>query len=259
MNQNRSWPGVPNRYSSRWLPKVIRPKSIATVVTRLFSTPARSSNPVLTEVRSSSVHSGRTSLIAPTRVVLPAPNPPATMILNTASGGPVPSSESAESMQHLLEQIGARPFAGLLAHDRQTALEEEVGKQHPDHAERQRGVGCDIGHGGRLAAQGQDPAVLGAETSSVVGAQAGAGGDHDRDQVEDLAGGRLGPATGQRVGANDRPGIPVDPLVVARVHGAVNLPGCGSSGTWAVPPDAARHVSPAWPFHTRPARRRHRR
>src|SRR5215472_1016351 len=144
MNQNRSWPGVPNRYSSRWLPKVIRPKSIATVVACLSSTPARSSWPVLAVVSSSSVHSGRTSLIALTRVVLPAPNPPATTILNTARA----SSESAEPMQHLLEQVGAWSFAsGLLAHDREPALNEEVGQQHPDHAERQPGVGGDVGNG----------------------------------------------------------------------------------------------------------------
>src|SRR5580700_4401679 len=128
MNQKRSWPGVPNRYSSRWLPKVIRPKSIATVVTRLFSTPARSSNPVLTEVSSSSVHSGRTSLIAPTRVVLPAPNPPATTILKTASGLPLPSSEGTEPIQHLLKQVGAGPFARVLAHDREPTLDEEIGE-----------------------------------------------------------------------------------------------------------------------------------
>ena len=55
-------------------------------------------------------------------------------------------------MQHLLKQIGAWPFAGvLLAHDREPASDKEVGQQHPDHAEWERGVGCDIGHGGRRA------------------------------------------------------------------------------------------------------------
>src|SRR5260370_3546433 len=255
MNQKRSWPGVPNRYSSRWLPKVIRPKSIATVVARLFSTPARSSNAVLTEVSSSSVHSGRTSLIAPTRVVLPAPNPPAMMILKMASGRSVPLSEGAEPMQHLLQQVGAGPFPGVpLPHDRQPALDEEVGEQHPDHTERQRGVGGHVGHGNRLPAQGQDLPVLGAEAGQVGGA-AGRG-DQDRDQVQHLAGGRLGPAAGQRVGANDRAGIPVHPLAAARVHGAVNPPGCGWYGTWAAPPDAARPVSPASPSRRRPGPRR---
>ena len=41
---------------------VIRPKSIATVVVRFASTPEVSSTPMLSSVRYSSVHSGRTSL-----------------------------------------------------------------------------------------------------------------------------------------------------------------------------------------------------
>jgi len=59
---------------------VIRPKSIATVVVCLCSTPDRSSTPTLSSVRYSSVRSGRISLTEPTRVVLPTPKPPATRI-----------------------------------------------------------------------------------------------------------------------------------------------------------------------------------
>src|SRR5262249_36707540 len=51
MNQKRSWPGVPNRYSTRWVPMVSRPKSIATVVVVLLPTPVRSSGPTLPRVR----------------------------------------------------------------------------------------------------------------------------------------------------------------------------------------------------------------
>src|ERR1035438_8848800 len=112
MNQKRSWPGVPKRYSTRRLPMVIRPKSIATVVVVLLSTPLRSSWLALALVRASSVLSGRTSLIAPTNVVLPAPNPPAMRILNAASGRSGVLSEGAEPMQYLLKQIGAGLFAG---------------------------------------------------------------------------------------------------------------------------------------------------
>jgi hypothetical protein len=109
MNQKRSWPGVPNRYNTRWAPMVSRPKSIATVVVVFLPTPVRSSVPTLARVRASSVRSGRTSLIAPTSVVLPAPKPPAIKILNGARGmSPEPSedpgpSEGAEPMQDLLQ------------------------------------------------------------------------------------------------------------------------------------------------------------
>ncbi len=85
MNQKRSWPGVPKRYSTWLLSSVMRPKSMATVVVVLDSTPSRLSVAALTEVSSSSVLSGSISLTAPTRVVLPTPKPPATRIL-TAVG-----------------------------------------------------------------------------------------------------------------------------------------------------------------------------
>src|SRR5215469_15050887 len=169
MNQKRSWPGVPNRYSTRCLPKVIRPKSIATVVVVLAPTPLRSSCPTLALVRASSVCNGRTSLIAPTSVVLPAPNPPATRILNTASGPPAPS-EGAEPMQYLPEQLGTGPLiGGLMWQHGDPALNDEIGEQDADHAQRQRGVGRYVGHRGRCLAHAHDLAVLGTEGHQVVG------------------------------------------------------------------------------------------
>jgi hypothetical protein len=74
---------------------VIRPKSSATVVVVLPGTPRRSSWLALALESLSSVSSGRTSLIALTSVVFPAPNPPATRILCAASGGPSVPSEGA--------------------------------------------------------------------------------------------------------------------------------------------------------------------
>ena len=64
---------------------VIRPKSIATVVVVLPSTPEMSSVPTPASVSTSSVCSGRISLTAPTSVVLPTPKPPAMRIFS-ASG-----------------------------------------------------------------------------------------------------------------------------------------------------------------------------
>lgn len=65
----------------------MRPKSIATVVSTLFSMPSRLSVAALTVVSSSSVLSGAISLTAPTKVVLPTPNPPATKIFSAAGKG----------------------------------------------------------------------------------------------------------------------------------------------------------------------------
>lgn len=93
MNQNRSWPGVPNRYSTRSSRRVMRPKSMATVVVCLPSTPLVSSTGRPASVSSSSVRSGLISLTVPTRVVLPTPKPPATRILSvTGSTGGLPRS-----------------------------------------------------------------------------------------------------------------------------------------------------------------------
>ncbi len=59
----------------------MRPKSMATVVLLLLSSPARESTPTLAAVMVSSVRSGGISLTEPIRVVLPTPNAPTTRIL----------------------------------------------------------------------------------------------------------------------------------------------------------------------------------
>src|SRR5579871_746175 len=98
---------------------VIRPKSIATVVVFFCSTPSSRSTPTPACVIDSSVCSGRISLTAPTRVVLPTPKPPATRILSarnesSRASAPPPlrsarpaesraSSKRPESIDHLLE------------------------------------------------------------------------------------------------------------------------------------------------------------
>ena len=81
MNQKRSCPGVPNRYSTRSSIE-IRPKSIATVVVVLPGTALTSSRPTDAVVRASSVTRGGISDSACTIVVLPTPNPPAITILS---------------------------------------------------------------------------------------------------------------------------------------------------------------------------------
>ena len=59
---------------------MIRPKSIATVVEVLVWTLSMLSTPSETSVTRASVRSGSISETAPTKVVLPTPNPPATTI-----------------------------------------------------------------------------------------------------------------------------------------------------------------------------------
>src|ERR1039457_6150165 len=216
MNQKRSWPGVPKRYSTRRLPMVIRPKSIAT------------------------------------NVVLPAPNPPAMRILNAASERSGVPSEGAEPMQYLLKQVGAGLFTGASSwHHGNAALLDEVGDEDPDHADRQRHVRRHVSHGGLPPAQAQDPAVLGAEAERIFGRRGRGGGDDNRDQVQHLAVSRLRPAASERVGAHYRASIPINPLV-ARTHGWLTPPGSEWPGTSPVTPNAARRVSPASPSHRRP-------
>src|SRR5699024_7212150 len=81
MNQKRCCPGVPNRYRMRSRSNETRPKSIATVVLDLFGVASRLSMPVLASVMTASVVNGTISDTEPTNVVLPAPKPPATIIL----------------------------------------------------------------------------------------------------------------------------------------------------------------------------------
>src|ERR1700753_4247744 len=92
---------------------LIRPKSMATVVEVLRSTPATSSTPTPAWVIVSSVVSGRISLTEPTSVVLPTPKPPTITTLTamvaesgsrSALGGPSTVSEPLKSMDHRLQQ-----------------------------------------------------------------------------------------------------------------------------------------------------------
>src|SRR5579859_5774298 len=102
---------------------------------------------MLAVVSASSVRSGRTSLIAPTRVVLPDPKPPAMRIfcaMNTGAG----ASECAEPIQYLPKHVIVRPLAGGSSGDYgNRALPDEIGEQHADHAHRQPEVGSEVGHG----------------------------------------------------------------------------------------------------------------
>src|SRR5690606_31284050 len=149
MNQNRSCPGVPNRYSSRWSDSVIRPKSIATVVVVLSPTPDTSSTPTPRSVSGSSVCRGLISLIEPTIVALPTPNPPAMSILVVTRGRAVmpAASEGAQAIESLPQQsLGRTAALGVLhrVDHRDQALVPEVAQQNADDADRETEVGRQV-------------------------------------------------------------------------------------------------------------------
>src|SRR4051812_3466808 len=159
MNQKRSCPGVPNRYTTSPSRMVIRPKSIATVVVVFPSTPSVSSTPMPRSESTSSVRRGRISLIAPTSVVLPTPKPPATRILR-ATG----SSEGAKAIDHFLENALAwqrRHLARVPYVDEPEVV--QIPQQDTDHAQRQAHLGRDVRHGGPPARDVQDAPLLGGD------------------------------------------------------------------------------------------------
>src|SRR3984957_3661834 len=204
MNEKRSCPGMPNRYSTIRAPRVIRPKSSATVVVFLRPTPLRSSRPMLAVVRASSVCSGRTSLIAPTRVVLPAPNPPAIRILCAVKAGTVAAvppglSERAEAIQYLLEHgVAGFLVSRSLPYDRDRPQLGQIGDQHAHHPERQCGVGGEVREGDLPTAQGQQPVMLGGQPRGGVGLERLPGGGERGEERERIAFGGARPAAGHR-------------------------------------------------------------
>src|SRR5690606_32644714 len=110
MKRNRSWPGVPNRYSHSDPGRAMRPKSIATVVVVLRSvTPPASSTPTECSVMAASVFRGSMSEIEPMNVVLPTANPPAITILTTVgatcdSVGATGASEGCDAIEDTLQK-----------------------------------------------------------------------------------------------------------------------------------------------------------
>src|SRR5580693_9924241 len=119
MNQNRCCPGVPNMYSTRSFSRVIRPKSIATVVVFLSGTCERSSTSVLATVITASVVSGVISETEPTKVVLPTPKPPATTIFTDVMAGASDlgwaTLDLTESTKHPFEQMEVRTALRVIA------------------------------------------------------------------------------------------------------------------------------------------------
>src|SRR3954447_11369648 len=206
MNQNRVWPGVPNRYRIRSSAIVMRPKSIATVVVSLPGTLEASSMPTPAEVITASVVSGSISETAPTRVVLPTPKPPATTIFADVISrtGESPRSELPKSTQHPLQQIHPlrEGFLRSGTVQRQQAVGDHVGHQHTGHPEGQPAACGDLRERlrPRLAQHGDAVLVVPGEPGLRDRARA-----RDKDRLDGDVAARLGTAAGDRVRPHQRP------------------------------------------------------
>ena len=132
MNQNRRWPGVPNRYStrssSRRDPAEVHRHRRGPSSSGVASRP---SSPADALVTSASVRSGMISDTAPTNVVLPAPNPPEmTIFVDALARDPqsarkprrvLPISSRRSSTRRPLAQGGAHPQMTLTTPDHRSA------------------------------------------------------------------------------------------------------------------------------------------
>src|SRR5215471_20335603 len=114
---------------------VIRPKSIATVVVSLSSTPSSASTSAPGALSTSSVRNGLISLTEETSVVFPAPKPPAMRILiDTGPAKAGSASESSKSISDILEHLRVgQPALGRRTDGDQPVF-AHVGEQDPDDA-----------------------------------------------------------------------------------------------------------------------------
>src|SRR6266545_3108907 len=140
MKPNRSWPGVPNRYSLISSSMVMQPKSRATVVVVFAGMYPVRSIWAATSVISASVVSTGISEIAPTAVVFPTPNPPA-MTIFTGIGGrraatrPAPLADGLESTDHPFDNRGVAVDTGHGPARGKVVHRHEIPDEYPGHAE----------------------------------------------------------------------------------------------------------------------------
>src|SRR5215469_348949 len=212
MNQNRCWPGVPNRYKIRPASSVTRPKSMATVVVVLSGVWLRSSRPSLAVVMTASVVSGVISETEPTNVVLPTPKPPATTIFTDVIAVSVAVDctvlELPKSTEHPFEQVNIRatlcmvdlvyPDQSFHRHVRDEDTRDA--QRHPQHRR-------DFRDRPPVTAEPQNGLTLGAEHRQVPRLIV-----RRRDHRLDLklvTG--LGPSAGHCIRTDERAGLIVNP------------------------------------------------
>src|ERR687884_2133436 len=144
----------------------MRPKSMATVVVVLLGVAVRSSTPREAEVITASVRSGTISETAPTKVVLPAPNPPDTTIFVEREGR---RSEPLEATEHSPQEswvtfvaIGRRGLQDL-----DEAEVDHVGDDDAGHPQGDPQLSGDLGDGHRALADLDHGVVLGREQRAL--------------------------------------------------------------------------------------------
>src|SRR4051794_18769564 len=192
---------------------------MATVVVVLCSTPVVSSMPMLRSVSSSSVCSGRISLTAPTSVVLPTPNPPATRSFTARgmSAAPCAASECFESMEYFPKQMFAeRPVLLYGTPDHDQPVVEQITEQYTDHHQGEVQLRRYLRDRQRPDAQLEDGEMLRPHAGGRERCRPG--GRDDRDHLETLASGGLGTAARQCVRPDERAGLVVEPFVSRTGH-----------------------------------------
>src|SRR6266550_3535932 len=181
----------------------MRPKSMATVVVVFPRMADRSSTPSERAVMTASVVSGGISETAPTKVVLPTPNPPATTILtgiggSGRGGGGVRRSARAKSIEQPFQDccVRASVAGGVREVYGEVAAGGEVTDQYPGHPDRDLQVRRQLRHRQRRGAELDDHASLRLQRRQPAGAELGGRDERLERQVQ---ADRTGPAAGQRV------------------------------------------------------------
>src|SRR5690349_5936112 len=144
--------------------RVMRPKSMATVVVVLPETWLRSSMPAEAEVMTASVRRGLISETAPTSVVLPTPKPPATTIFaEVVARVGAAALELAKSTEDPFEQRDVGLVSGFAAGsglvDGDQAGLGQVGHEDAGHPQGKGEQRRHLGDGFDLRAQRADPLV----------------------------------------------------------------------------------------------------
>ncbi len=107
-----------------------------------------SSTPTLTDVIAASVDRGMISEMVATKVVLPAPKPPAITILTGVGACPADRSEGTKAIEHPFQEI--QVIRSGFAPARTAHLDETLGghvaDEHPRHPERHLQVSRHLGH-----------------------------------------------------------------------------------------------------------------
>src|SRR6266702_5402342 len=212
----------------------MRPKSSATVVVVLPSTPARSSTLPLISLITSSVRSGAISLTEPTKVVLPTPKPPAisSFTADVPRVGWPEVSKPTDAIKYRLKYVHVRIIhSSWRSTEKEEALLDQIANQNLHDGKRHIQLCADLGDRQRALAQSQDLGVLPIQRAVV-----GVNGDHQRDHVQ-VSPARPGTTASDRIRPDHGAGLVVVPGLPTVTHYGCAVPGAplglrGSATRW---------------------------